>query len=183
MQDHTLPRLFSTYQQHGRPVSRSLQVTRLQNHILALLLAPLLLVGCRDFALDADGDQASNPEGDGIASLEVPFQLVYGQRVFLDDTEFTIEFSMVTEDNRCSDEVECVRAGRAGVLLTVTDAQFVRYQLVAHIPGLVATPYVNNDIIQFQGYRFRLLEVNPYPQDGVSRDVADYSVWVVVEPA
>lgn len=147
-----------------------------------MLTASLLLAGCRDFSLDADGGGASHFEGDGIASLQVPFELDFGQRVVLDDTDFTVEFSMVTEDSRCASNVECIQAGRAGVLLTVTDAQFVRYQLVAYIPGLVATPYEVNDIIQFQGYRFRLLRVNPYPVEGADRDMAAYKVLLVVEP-
>lgn len=146
------------------------------------VLALLLLMGCRDFAVDADDNGNANIEGDKVATLGIPFQMTFGQRAFIDGTEFTVEFTLVTEDNRCLRTVQCVQAGRAGVLLTVTDAQFVRYQLVAHIPGLVATPYTVNDIIQFQGYRFRLLDVAPYPAEGQERDMSDYSVLLEVEP-
>lgn len=154
----------------------------LKRHIVKSCVALLLLTGCRDFGVESDRDGASSFEGDGIATLNVPFELQFGQRVFLEDTDLTVEFSLVSEDNRCTDSVECIQAGRAGVLLTVTDAQFVRYQLVAYIPGLVATPYENNDIIQFQGYRFRLLQVDPYPVEGADRDVSEYTVLLVVEP-
>ena len=144
-------------------------------------MASLLLVGCRDFAVDSDGEGNAQFAGDLVASLEVPFEMQFGQRVILDDTPFTVEFSLVTEDNRCSLNVDCIHAGRATVLLTVTDAQSVNYQLVAHIPGLVPTPYNFNDIIQFQGYRFRLLRVNPYPIEGEHPDMAEYSIMLEVE--
>ena len=146
------------------------------------VLALLLLAGCRDFGVDTNGTGESGIEGDLLASLAIPFELKFGQRAIIDGTDFTVEFSLVTEDNRCLFSVQCVQAGRAGVLLTVTDAQFVRYQLVAYIPGLVATPYTVNDIIQFQGYRFRLLRVDPYPEEGQQRDVSDYSILLDVEP-
>ena len=145
-------------------------------------MAALLFVGCRDFSIDANDSNVPGVEGDDVATLTVPFELDFGQRAVLNDTHLTVEFTMVTEDNRCVNSVECIQAGRAGVLLTVTDNQFVRYQLVAYIPGLVATPYERNDIIQFQGFRFRLLQVDPYPVEGTSRDMAAYKVLLVVEP-
>lgn len=157
-------------------------MSRFHRHILISCIALLLVTGCRDFGVDSDGDEASNMAGDGVATLNEPFELQFGQRVILNDTDLTVEFSLVTEDNRCTDSVECIQAGRAGVLLTVTDSQFVRYQLVAYMPGLVATPYQNNDIIQFQGFRFRLLQVDPYPVEGADRDVSEYSVLLVIEP-
>ena len=157
-------------------------MSRFRPYILLALTGTLLFAGCRDFALDSNGGDASSLEGDGVATLSVPFELNFGQRVILDAIDFTVEFTMVTEDNRCADQVDCVQAGRAGVLLSVTDAQSVRYQLVAYIPGLVATPYEYNDIIQFQGYRFRLLQVDPYPVSGVDRKMDSYKVLLIVEP-
>jgi len=150
--------------------------------LVAPVLVLLLLAGCRDFSVDPDGTGNASLEGDMVALLGVPFELSFGQRVILDGTDFTVEFTLVTEDSRCLRTVQCIQAGRAGVLLTVTDAQFVRYQLVAYIPGLVATPYTTNDIIQFQGYRFRLLDVAPYPVEGQDRDMSSYAVTLDVEP-
>lgn len=158
------------------PMIRSLQYRTL------LMAVILLLAGCRDFGVDPDGNETAGIQGDVVASLDVPFELSFGQRASIDDTPFSVEFTMVIEDNRCLQNVDCIQAGRAGVLLTVTDAQHTRYQLAAFIPGLVATPYTFNDIIQFQGYRFRLLRVNPYPQEGQQRDVAEYAVLLEVEP-
>jgi hypothetical protein len=151
-------------------------------HIAIPVLATLLLVGCRDFAVDSDGEDSAQFEGHLVASLEVPFEMQFGQRVILDETPLSVEFSLVSEDNRCGLNVQCVQAGRATVLLTVTDEQSVNYQLVAHIPGLVPTPYDFNDIIQFQGYRFRLLRVSPYPAEGEQPDMTEYSILLEVEP-
>ncbi len=155
---------------------------RLKITSMLFLASLLMLTGCRDFGVDPEGEGGSNFQGDGVATLTVPFELIFGQRAVIDETDLTIEFTMVIEDNRCPDGVDCIQAGRAGVLLTVTDVQNVRYQLVAFIPGLVATPYQNNDIIQFQGLRFRLLEVSPYPLQGEDVDVSNYSVTLEVEP-
>lgn len=150
---------------------------------LSILLCALLMTGCRDFSLDADGNP-NTPNGSEtqVASLNVPFELEFGQQVILDDTGLQLEFSLLAEESRCAAEVQCVQAGRAVVVLTVQDEQNVRNQLVAFIPGLVATPYRFNDIIQFQDLRFRLLRVNPYPQEGQPVRESEYSILMEVEP-
>lgn len=149
----------------------------------SILIVALLLAGCRDFSVDADGDPGT-PNGSErqVAKLNVPFEVEFGEQVILDETGLRIEFSLLAEESRCAAQVQCVQAGRAGVVLTVHDHQDVRYQLVAYIPGLVATPYRFNDIIQFQDLRFRLLRVNPYPQEGHPVRESEYSVLLEVEP-
>ena len=149
--------------------------------LVAFLVAGLLVSGCRDYAFDPDGSASPTRNGLVIAPVGIPFEVAYGQSVALEGTELAIEFSYVAEDNRCASNVDCVQAGRAGVVLTLTDSQNVRYQLVAHIPGLVATPYQVNDLIQFDGLRFQLLEVSPYPLNGVEREVKDYAVLLLVD--
>lgn len=156
-------------------------MNRIRSYMALPIFAFLLLAGCRDFGVTPDENESAGIQGDLVASLDVPFELAFGQRVIIDETQYIVEFTMVTEDNRCLRNVDCVQAGRAGVLLTVTDSQNMRYQLVAYIPGLVATPYIFNDIIQFQGYRFRLMQVSPYPEEGQERDVAQYSIILEVE--
>ena len=150
---------------------------------LSILIAFLLLTGCRDFSVDADGDpRTPNGSEQQIAELNVPFEVEFGERVILDDTGLRVEFSLLAEESRCASQVQCVQAGRAGVVLTVHDQQDVRYQLVAYIPGLVTTPYRVNDIIQFQDLRFRLLRVSPYPEEGQPIRETEYSVLLEVEP-
>lgn len=150
--------------------------------VFVILLAGLLFSGCRDYAFDPDGSESGMQNGLPVAFSGVPFELTFGQRVALDGTGLDVEFSNVSEDSRCASDVDCEQAGRAGIVLTVTDSQNVRYQVIAHIPGLVATPYTVNDLIQFYDFRFQLLQVNPYPLDGVSRDVSDYSVLLLFDP-
>lgn len=149
----------------------------------SILIIALLLAGCRDFSLDADGNP-NTPNGSEtlVAALNVPFELDFGQQVILDDTGLQLEFSLLAEESRCAAQVQCVQAGRAVVVLTVEDEQHVRNQLVAFIPGLVATPYRFNDIIQFEDLRFRLLRVNPYPREGQPIRESEYSILMEVEP-
>jgi len=143
----------------------------------------LLLTGCRDFSVDDGGSENGIEDGTKFAQVGVPFELALGQEARLGETGLRMEFSMVTEETRCAINVQCISPGRAGILLTVLDEQFVRYQLVAFIPGLVATPYVNNDVIQFNDLRFRLLDVSPYPEDGVPRNASIYRIQMQVDPA
>ena len=144
----------------------------------------LLLSGCqRDFAVDPEGGPGSRRDDSiGVVQQGIPFEIGVGKTVLLDDSELTIEFSLVTEDSRCASNVQCVVPGRAGVLLTVTDQQNVKYQIITHIPGLVSTPYRLNDIIQFQNQRFRLLRLNPYPKVGNPTDFDDYLALIEIDP-
>lgn len=147
-----------------------------------ILVVTLALTGCRDFAVDENGDGAVPGGSDQlVALLSEPFELSFGQSVELDDTGLQVEFSQLVEDNRCASDVDCIQAGRAGVVLSVVDGQ-TRYQLVAFIPGLVATPYRFNEIIQFQDFRFQLLRVNPYPESGKLIPDQEYKVLLEVEP-
>ncbi len=117
-----------------------------------------------------------------MVSMDTPFEISYGQRVILEDSGHTITFSGLTEDNRCLWTAQCVQAGRAGIILTVTDGQSGSSQLVVYIPGLVITPYTVNDIIQFGAYRFQLLQVNPYPEENRDHTLSDYVIMLQVEP-
>jgi len=148
-----------------------------------ILITGLVFTGCqRDFSVNSDGDSGPGRDGSvGIVQQGVPFEIGVGRAVFLDNAELTIEFSLVTEDSRCASNVDCVHPGRAGVLLTLTDHQNVKHQIITHIPGLVSTPYRFNDIIQFQNQRFRLLRLNPYPKAGSATDFEDYLALIEVE--
>ncbi len=150
----------------------------------AILIPTLicLLTGCRDYGVDSNPDGSPAPGQKEIdVQPNVPFELVLGGTARLEGTDLQIEFSFVNEDSRCASNVTCIHAGRAIILLTITDGQFARHQLVAHIPGLVATPYRLNDIIQFDNHRYRLLRLNPYPVDGVPIDDSDYRALIDIE--
>ena len=153
--------------------------------IRAAILLPMLiclLAGCRDYGVDSnpDGSQATG-KNEIEVQPNVPFELALGGKALLEGTDLRIEFSFVNEDSRCASNVTCTHAGRAIILLTIADGQFDPHQLVAHIPGLVATPYRLNDIIQFENYRYRLLRLNPYPIDGVTVRDSDYRALIDVE--
>ncbi len=141
-----------------------------------------LLAGCRDYGVDSNSGPGQTPgQKDIEVQPDVPFELPLGGTARLQGTDLQIEFTFVNEDSRCASNVTCIHAGRAIILLTITDGQFARHQLVAHIPGLVATPYRLNDIIQFDNHRYRLLRLNPYPVDGVSVDDSDYRALIDIE--
>jgi len=146
----------------------------------ATLLCMLAAAGCRDFSVDHGPPGGTS--ADRVVAAGTPFELGYGQRVIVDGADLAIEFTTVMEDDRCLRTVQCVQAGRAGILLTIIDNQSERSQIVVQIPGLVATPYVVNDIIQFNGYRYQLLQVDPYPEENTERRASAYSILLAVEP-
>jgi len=153
--------------------------------IRAAIILPMLiclLAGCRDYGVESNPDGSQTTGKNEIeVQLNVPFELALGAKALLEGTDLQIEFSFVNEDSRCASNVTCIHAGRAIILLTIENGQFERRQLVAHIPGLVATPYRLNDIIQFEDHRYRLLRLNPYPEDGVTVRDSDYRALIDVE--
>ena len=138
--------------------------------------------GCRDLSLNQEGDDPAISEDVKVVSISSPFEIGYGQRVILEDSGYTLTFSGLTEDNRCLWTAQCVQAGRAGIVLTITDDRSGPSQLVVYIPGLVITPYTVNDIVQYGAYRFQLLQVNPYPEENRDHTLSDYSIMLHVEP-
>jgi hypothetical protein len=146
-----------------------------------LILIVVGTAGCRDFSLNDSGENASP----GNKQLEIGFdqqvEMAIGDVVSLAGTGLDITFSLVTEDSRCPLDVQCIQPGKAGILLTVVDANLQRTQLIMLIPGLVATPYRLNSIIQHKGQRFKLLRLDPYPVEGSGTRAQDYRALIVVE--
>ena len=75
-----------------------------------------------------------------------------------------LTFVDVRDDSRCPTGVACVWAGEAHADFSLTaPASHARFTL--KIPGLVPTPYEENDGVSIGSYRFTLLELRPYPAE------------------
>ena len=126
--------------------------------------------GCRDFSVNQDGENSNERShrkftvsGDG------PFEMSQGDVIHVEGTNLTMEFRFVLSDSRCPTNVLCIHPGDAEILLDISSSDNRLLQIQAHIPGLVPTPYETNNIIQFEGYRFQLLRLSPYPVDGTEQ--------------
>ncbi len=147
----------------------------------ALILFLLAASGCRDFGVNDPTAEEEPGSKQFEIGFDTEFEMAVGDIVSLAGTGLDIEFTLITEDSRCPANVQCIQPGKAGILLTVTDEHQQRTQLILLIPGLVATPYRLNSIIQHKGQRFKLLQLNPYPVDGVQSQEKDFRALIIVE--
>ena len=147
--------------------------------LLSLILA-IGLVGCRDFSVTPESEVNQRPGNrEFTVTTFEPFEMALGDVVHLEGTNLTFEFSLLLSESRCPANVQCIHPGDAEVLFEVTNGDSGGFQLVAHIPGLVRTPYVTNNVIQIEDIRFRLLSLTPYPVDGEDgASEADYRATV-----
>ena len=61
---------------------------------------------------------ATEPAGLGFEAL---VELELGQSTYIDDADFVLEFTKVLEDSRCPINVQCVWAGNARIVVTISD--------------------------------------------------------------
>ena len=135
-----------------------------------LFIAALLFIGfsgCRDFTVDSEKEVDNRP---GFRNLSVsgsdPFEMALGDKATIEGTQISIKFDQLVSDSRCPSNVQCIHPGDAKVVMELYNGNDGGLQVVGVIPGLVPTPYIGNDVIQFQDYRFQLLQLSPYPVDG-----------------
>lgn len=153
---------------------------------LILLALALSLSACRDFSVTPDGDPSNRdaePHEFTVTTSD-PFELKLGDTAFLEGTELSMTFSNLLMESRCPANVVCIQAGEAEILLEVAVGNSGSFQVVANIPGLVPTPHRFNNIIQFEGLRFQLLQLTPYPVDGgQAPNSQEYSALISLTPA
>jgi hypothetical protein len=123
------------------------------------LLTLLCIVGSCD----------DNPAGP-TAALDVPFSLQQGQTAVLDSAGTTIRFERVLNDGRCPSDVMCVWEGEASIEVKVGTPGMPPASIKLKIPGYVD----RNDSLRHRpadtlGYRFTLMQLDPYPKHAPPR--------------
>lgn len=132
-----------------------------------LFVIAFCLTGCRDFTVTPESEINQRPGNrDFTVTTFEPFEMALGDTVHLEGTDLSFEFSLLISESRCPANVQCIHPGDAEILFNVSNGDSGTFQLVAHIPGLVRTPYEFNNVIQVNHVRFRLLSLTPYPVDG-----------------
>ena len=102
------------------------------------------------------------------------FELGVGQSVRIVDAGFRVGFQRVVSDSRCPRGVECIWEGDAAARVWAATSRLDRKFFKLHTnPGFRTEG-------RFLGFAVRLLQVDPYPEDGVIIDPNDYRVTMVV---
>ena len=111
---------------------------------------------------------------DGPA-LNQDFDLKVGQTVSVQGTRLKVGFQMVAEDSRCPEDVTCVWAGNAKVVLSVNRSGR---------PGGATTINLNSGLnpkhIAYQGYDIKLVGVKPPRNSKTKIGKGDYVITLVV---
>lgn len=146
-----------------------------------LIVSFVFSAGCaRQLTGDSEADNPPLTKRIEINPNE-EFELGLGDTVVFDGSNFEITFSFVSTDSRCPADVQCVWAGNARIILSVNGPDVIGYQVEASIPGLVPTPFAENDPIEIDGFTIRLLRLNPYPSESTPQDTDAYRALLVVE--
>lgn len=111
-----------------------------------------------------------------IFSLDRPFTLVIGQTgSFKKMPDFTVRFDKIASDSRCPQGVECITAGQADVVLTLSKGG---KSTTLTLPFII--PNGTGNVTQFEGYTVRVLGVAPMKFKGKELDPKDYNIVVKV---
>lgn len=110
--------------------------------------------------------------------LESPFALQTGQTGIADQIDgFTIRFDKIAADSRCPLGVQCITAGQAEVVLTMTKASVSKtVTLPFTLPNGVG------NVTDFEGHTIRVVGVTPFKQKDKEVKPEEYGVALTVIP-
>jgi len=120
---------------------------------------------------------------DHRASMDEPVTLKQGQWVSFAGRPLEIAFLRVLQDSRCPRNVQCIRQGDAVILLQAKSPDGGFDTIEARLPGNVAPTDTTVPWDVWGGYRFRLLQLDPYPVAGVEVDSSAYVATLLVRPS
>jgi hypothetical protein len=110
-----------------------------------------------------------------------PCVVKFGEIVCIPPDGLTLKFERVTGDSRCPLDVMCVWEGRADILLRFVtpgrDPVFVKASIYGYVMCGDTARHVRTDTL---GYRFKLLQLDPYPRTVGPRNYLDYVAFLSV---
>ena len=133
------------------------------------LVTLLSLNSCRDISHEPAGITANL------------FTIKYGDYVYLDNMGLSIQFLDLLDDSRCAKNAICVWAGRADLKLSVSVSGKNQSIITLRIDGYVKESDTNAHItLDTLGYKFTLMNLDPYPDVNVKRDLSQYSALISI---
>jgi hypothetical protein len=129
------------------------------------------------FSWSTAASPKANPKGvTQAARLGRAFKLRAGQQVTLKGKSLRIKFAAVEEDSRCPADVKCVWAGNAAVRLDVRTNRRDGKSLTLNTSDRSSS----GDEARYEGYKFKLMDLSPYPQSDRKIMPGDYVVTLLV---
>ncbi len=129
--------------------------------IFCLLFAAFAFTACND---KASGGSEYPEFNDGET-----FELGLRQTMKMKGKKLTVSFPDVTQDSRCPEGVNCVRAGEVKFVLQTNDEM---HNLVQENKKPVN--------VETEGYKITVEEVMPYPKSTVTKDPDAYKLKMSV---
>ena len=115
-----------------------------------------------------------------VATVDQPFVLHVGQPARLAKSDLDLYFRRVVSDSRCPTGVQCVTAGDAVVTLEGRIMKGPVESFEVRLPGGEASQ--DSTLWKaYDGYRVRLMRLEPYPTAGVAKDTTAYVGTFVLE--
>lgn len=126
-------------------------------HFICLFALAALVISC--------GDHSADPgEANSILFKGNPIVMHLGDTVFLPPDNIAVTFESVLNDSRCPVGVTCFWEGMAEIALQVVQSSGERHQVTLAIYGGAPTvTYQRMISVDTLGYRFMLLNLDPYP--------------------
>lgn len=112
--------------------------------------------------------------------LEVPITLKKGEWVRFQGRPLEVAFLRVLQDQRCPLNATCIQEGDAVIQLQGKSAEGGFDTFEARLPAKAAPTDTTIPWDVWSGYRFRLLQLDPYPQAGVAVDSSAYVATLLV---
>jgi hypothetical protein len=119
-------------------------------------------------------------KADVQGQMDVPVTLKRGQWLHFTGRPLEVAFLRVLQDSRCPLNATCVQQGDAVIQLQGKSAEGGFDTFEARLPGGTAPTDTTILWDTWSGYRFRLLKLEPYPQEGVAVDSSAYVATLLV---
>ena len=146
-------------------------------HCAWLLALAALVISCGDHSADSDGRAPDD------LLRRNPIVLQFGESIILPPDNTEITFASVRQDSRCPTGVYCFWEGMAEIALQVEQSSGDTHQVTMAIYGGSSTvTYQRLISVDTLGYRFMLLQLDPYPVHEQPIDDSDYVATLAIFP-
>lgn len=143
-----------------------------------VIMAAFLTIGCHQIATIPVFSNDNTPGNHPSVAVDREFKLKVDEVANLPQENLAIKFLRVEQDSRCPQGVQCFWPGQVKIAVSlVQDGEDLGEFILTKRPGQPDAAVFNAN-----GYEFKLLKVNPYPQKNSKPDFADYLITLTVKP-
>lgn len=131
------------------------------------------------FFIIASCQKAPTEASDRI--MDEPFELGVGESVTLKPDNVQVGFDTVISDSRCPIGVICIWEGEAQIKIQLSKQGSAPLSATLTIRGYVtAKDTCCHKYIDINGYRIKLMQLDPYPTHPVPNDYTNYRATLLV---